>query len=150
MNRPTGSIRSIGLLLARVGIGAVFLAHGLQKLNTWGHAGTAAAFDTMGAPLPDVSAYLATWVEILGGAALIAGLLVPLAGILLAVDMIGAILVAHIGNGIWVGDGGFELALALGAGALGLAVAGPGRISVDALLFSRARGRLGRVLAPAV
>ncbi len=150
MQRTAPILRSLGLLLARVGIGVIFLAHGLQKLNTWGHSGTAAAFDSMGAPLPDVSAFLATWVEILGGAALIAGLLVPLAGVLLALDMVGAILIAHVDNGLWVGDGGWELALGLGAGALGLAAAGAGRISVDALLFSRARGRLGRVFAPAV
>ncbi|QDQ96376.1 DoxX family protein [Tomitella fengzijianii] len=149
MNRSAGHIRSLGLLLARVGIGAVFLAHGLQKLNTWGHAGTAAAFDAMGAPLPDVTAFLATWVEILGGAALIAGLLVPLAGVLLAVDMIGAVFIAHIDSGIWVGDGGYELALALGAGALGLAAAGAGRLSLDALAAPRMGRKLRFAASPA-
>lgn len=36
-------------LLARIGIGAVLLAHGLQKLNDWGYAGTRAGFESMGA-----------------------------------------------------------------------------------------------------
>lgn len=146
MNRSAGFTRSVALLLARVGIGAVFLAHGLQKLNTWGHAGTASSFDSMGAPLPDVTAFLATWVEIVGGAALIAGLLVPLAGFLLAVDMVGAIFIAHIDSGMWVGDGGYELALGLGAGALALAAAGAGKLSLDALLAPR-MGRRMRLAA---
>lgn len=144
-----GIVRDGGLLLARVGIGAVFLAHGLQKLNEWGYEGTKESFNAMGAPVPAVSAFLATWIEIVAGIGLIAGLLVPLAGFLLAVDMVGAIFIAHIDNGIWIGEGGYELALALGAGALALAAAGAGRISLDALLFSRARGRLGKSLAPA-
>ncbi|MCX6469093.1 MAG: DoxX family protein [Corynebacteriales bacterium] len=129
--------RDIALLLARVGVGVVFLAHGLQKLDVWGYAGTKTAFAGMGAPVPGVSAFLATWVEILGGIALIAGLLTPIFAILLVADMIGAYFIAHIGNGIWISDGGYELVLGLGAAALVIAAVGAGRFSVDGALGTR-------------
>lgn len=134
------------LLLARIGIGAVFLAHGLQKLNDWGYAGTKAGFEAMGAPAPGLTAALATWVEILGGAALILGVLTPLAGLILVADMIGAWAVGHAGNGLWAGEGGYELVLALGAGALALAGVGAGRISVDALIARSGPARIGTLL----
>ncbi|MBJ7289329.1 DoxX family protein [Williamsia sp.] len=129
--------RDIATLLARVGLGVVFLAHGLQKLNVWGYSGTKAAFDGMGAPMPGVSAFLATWIEILGGIALIAGVLTPVVGILLFLDMVGAYFIAHSGNGIWVADGGYEFVLALGAGSLLIAAVGAGKFSVDGVLGSR-------------
>ncbi|GAA1456814.1 DoxX family protein [Williamsia maris] len=129
--------RDIASLLARVGLGVVFLAHGLQKLNVWGYSGTKAAFDGMGAPVPGVSAFLATWIEILGGIALIAGVLTPIVGLLLFLDMVGAYFIAHAGNGIWVADGGYEFVLALGAGSLLIAAVGAGKFSVDGVLGSR-------------
>jgi len=136
----------LALLLARIGIGAIFLAHGLQKLNDWGHAGTKAGFEAMGAPAPGFTAALATWVEILGGAALILGVLTPLVGLILVADMIGAWVIGHAGNGLWIDEGGYELVLALGAGALALAGVGAGRISVDALIARSAPARFGALL----
>lgn len=132
MNNP--AVRNTGILLARIGLGVIFLAHGLQKVNSWGYSGTKAGFEGMGAPVPAVSAFLATWIEVLGGIALIVGVLTPIVGGLLFLNMIGALFITHIGNGIWVSDGGYELVLALGAGALLLAVVGAGKFSVDALL----------------
>ncbi|GGF36721.1 DoxX family protein [Williamsia phyllosphaerae] len=129
--------RDIATLLARIGLGAIFLAHGLQKVNVWGYSGTKAAFDGMGAPVPGVSAFLATWIEILGGIALIAGVLTPIVGLVLFLDMVGAYLIAHTGNGIWVADGGYEFVLALGVGSLLIAAVGAGKFSVDGVLGSR-------------
>ncbi len=129
--------RDVAIFLARVGLGVVFLAHGLQKLNVWGYTGTKAAFDAMGAPVPGVSAFLATWIEILGGIALIAGVLTPIVGILLFADMVGAFFIAHSDKGIWISDGGYELVLGLGAGALVLAAVGAGKFSVDGVAGSR-------------
>lgn len=127
-------VRDIGLLLARIGIGIVFLTHGLQKLTVWGQSGTAEAFEGMGVPAPSVSAFVATWIEILGGAALILGLLVPIFGVLLFLQMLAAFFLVHVGNGVYVADGGFELVAALGLGALLLAVVGAGAFSVDRFL----------------
>lgn len=129
--------RDVGLLLARVAIGAVFLAHGLQKLTVWGLDGTTAAFESMGVPAAGLAAFLAMWLEILGGVALILGLLTPVVGALFVLNMVGAVIFTHFENGLWVGDGGYELVLVLGAAALMLAVAGAGRISVDGVLGKR-------------
>ncbi|MEV4633211.1 DoxX family protein [Rhodococcus coprophilus] len=126
--------RDIGILVARLGIGIIFLVHGLQKLNVWGYEGTKAGFEGMGAPVPAVTAFVATWVEVLGGLALILGVLVPVFGVLLFLVMAGAFFVAHVDNGVYAADGGFELVTALGLGALLLAVVGAGAFSIDRFL----------------
>jgi putative oxidoreductase len=129
--------RDIALLLGRVGVGLVFFVHGWQKLVTNGVDGTAAFFDQAGVPLPAVSAWFAALVELVGGAALVAGALVPVAALLLILDMLGAYVFVHAGNGPFVDKGGWELVLVLGAAALVLAAVGAGRYSVDHLLGSR-------------
>ena len=136
MNNPV--LRNVGLLVARVVIGIVFLVHGLQK-NNQGYSATKTGFEGMDVPVPALSAFYATWVETLGGIALIIGLLVPIFGVLLLINMLGAFFFVHIGNGIYVTDGGWELVGALGMGALVLAVVGAGAYSVDALLARRVR-----------
>ena len=130
-------VRDIALLLARVGVGVIFFAHGWQKLFTNGISGTAAFFTQVGVPLPTVSAWIATILELAGGAALIVGIAVPVAGVLLALDMLGAFIFVHAGNGIFVTKNGYELVLALGVTSLLLAAVGAGRISVDHALFGR-------------
>ncbi|OWY79946.1 MULTISPECIES: DoxX family protein [Rhodococcus] len=130
----TPLVRDLGILVARLVLGVIFLAHGLQKFDSWGYEGTKAGFEGMGVPAPAVSAFVATWIEILGGLALILGVLVPVFGVLLFLLMLGAFFVVHVENGIYVGDGGFELVAALGAGALLLAAVGAGAFGVDRFL----------------
>lgn len=134
---PSKPVSDLLLLLARVGLGAVFLAHGLQKLLTFGMTAAAQSFEGMGVPLPTVSAWAAMLIETVGGAALIIGALTPLFAALLTLDMLGALLIVHLGNGIWITDNGYELVLALGAGALAFVAAGAGRFSVDGILSRR-------------
>jgi len=81
-------------------------------------------------------------VELIGGAALLVGMFTAVAGVLLALDMLGALLIVHIDKGVFVAGGGYELVVALGVGALLLAVFGAGRYSVDGLL-GRKVGRAG-------
>lgn len=128
------------LLMARVLLGVVFIAHGWQKIGQNGLTATQQAFAGMGAPLPDVSAVVAAVVELVGGALLVTGLLTPLAGILLALNMLGAYLIVHAGASVFVTDGGWELVGVLGVASLVLAVTGPGRFSVDGLVRGRGRG----------
>ncbi|OCH82132.1 DoxX family protein [Gordonia sp. UCD-TK1] len=132
-------VRSAGILIGRVALGVIFLAHGLQKFQQNGWTGPQTGFDMMGVPAASFSAFVVTWLEILGGIALIVGLLTPVVAALFTLDMIGALFIAHVDNGIWVSDGGYEFVLALGAGALLLAVIGAGRFSVDAVLGSKVR-----------
>jgi len=135
------ALRDVFLLLARVGLGAVFLAHGLQKFVSNGMGATVEGFAAMGVPAPTLAAWFAALVETVGGAALILGALTPVFAVLLAVDMIGALVLVHLPYGMWVTDNGYELVLALAAGALALAAAGAGRFSVDAVLAKRSVGQ---------
>ena len=132
-------VRDVVLLAARVAVGLVFLAHGWQKLFTNGIDGTAAFFDQAGVPAASAAAWSAAVVEVAGGAALVLGLAVPVAGLLLLADMLGAFLFVHAGAPLFVEQGGYELVLVLGAAVLVLAVLGAGRISADHLLFGRRR-----------
>jgi putative oxidoreductase len=100
----------------------------------------------MGVPLPTVSAYYATFVELVGGIALILGLALPLVGVLIALDMAGALVLVHLPNGLFAADGGYELVLAIGVGALVLAGAGSGRLGIDHYVFGRrSKSRAGDV-----
>ena len=135
--KPTAALSSILLLLARLGLGVIFLAHGLQKLVTNGMAATTEGFAAMGVPLPGVAAWFAALVETFGGAALVLGVLTPIFAGLLALDMLGALALVHLSNGLWVSNNGYELVLALAAGAVALAANGAGRLSVDAVLSKR-------------
>lgn len=132
-------IRDAVLLLARVVLGVVLVAHGMQKVLQ-GVSATAQGFGGMGIPLPEAAAVITMAVEIGGGMLLILGLLTPIAGVLAAVVLAGAVVFAHLSNGLFAADGGWELAAGLGVGALVLAVVGPGRFSLDRLLLRRLRG----------
>lgn len=130
-------VRDLALLLARVGVGVVFVAHGWQKFFEWGMSGTTASFAKMGVPLPGVSAWFAGIVELGGGVALLVGAAVPVFGLLIAFLMTGALVLVHAPNGVFVDQGGFELVVALGGAALILAAIGAGRFSVDNLVSPR-------------
>lgn len=127
-------LRDLVLLLTRAGLGAVFVAHGWQKLSTIGISDVAAGFEQMDVPAPTAAAWFAALVELVGGSALILGVLTPVFGVLLALDMAGAYLFVHSGNGMFVDQGGAELVLVLGVTSLLLATIGAGRASADHVL----------------
>ncbi len=86
-----------GALLLRVSLGILFLAHGLLlKVMTFGLAGTAGYFQSIG--YPAAFAYLVILGEIGGGLALILGVYTRAISLLLLPIMIGATL-QHLGNG---------------------------------------------------
>ncbi|MGW0246262.1 DoxX family protein [Nocardia goodfellowii] len=129
--------RDFALLLARIAVGVVFIAHGWQKLDTNGIDATAMFFDQAGVPAATAAAWFAALVELVGGAALILGVAVPIAGLLLLINMIGAFVFVHADAGLFVSNGGYELVLVLGAASLLLAALGSGRFGVDHLLRGR-------------
>lgn len=120
-----------GLLVLRIVVGAIFIAHGAQKIFENTLAGTTEGFAGMGVPLPEIAAPVVAFVELIGGAMLVIGLFTRLAGVLLAVNMVVALVLVHLPAGLWVGDGGYEFVAVLGAGALALTLTGAGRFSVD-------------------
>lgn len=88
----------------------------------------------MGIPAHSVAATFSTAVEIFGGIALILGALTPIAAALNIVNLLGAIVLVHASNGVFVGNNGYELVLALTAGLLLVATFGAGKFSVDGLI----------------
>lgn len=127
-------LTDLALLISRVALGVILVAHGWQKLTEWTLAGTAAAFADMGIPAPAAAATFATGVEVIGGIALIIGVLTPVVAVLNMINLLGALLLVHAGNGIFVADNGFELVLALFAGLTTIAILGAGKFSTDGLL----------------
>ncbi|MET8050962.1 MULTISPECIES: DoxX family protein [unclassified Streptosporangium] len=132
-------VRPYALLLARIGIGAVFLVHGLQKFMTMGLAQTTAFFDSLGIPLAGVAAPAVAVLEVVGGIALILGAALPVFGTLLVLNMLGAIVFAHAPAGFSVSEGGYEFVLTLAAGTLAIAFSGGGALAVDGLRQGRRR-----------
>ncbi len=134
MNQATtAALARWGMLPLRVVVGLVFLMHGGQKLFVYGLSGAAGAMTQMGIPLPGLAAVVVTFVELLGGLAIITGLFTRWAGVLLAIDMTVAILKVRIGGGFFA-PSGFEFELTLLGAALTLAAVGAGSVSVDRLL----------------
>lgn len=133
---------SLALLIARVGLGIVFVAHGWQKFDDMGVKAVGSGFSKMGVPAPELAAYYSTFAELVGGAALLIGAFTAVAGLLLVADMVGAFLFMHIDKGVFVAEGGYELVVALGVGALLLAIFGAGKYSVDGLVGTKV-GRAG-------
>lgn len=135
------AIKDLFLLISRLMLGGVLIAHGWQKYNDWTIDGTAQNFEEMGVPSPELSAQFATFFELAAGALLILGLLVRLVGPILFALMVGAAWFAHRQNGLFATDGGWELVAVIGAAGLALAAAGAGRISLDYLLAAPFRRR---------
>lgn len=135
--RTTPALRDIALLVSRVAIGFVLLAHGWQKFNDYTLDGTAAAFTDMGVPAPSAAALFAVVVELAGGLAILVGLLTPLFAALNAINLLGAFVIVHAQNGVFAEDGGYELVLVLLGGLLVIGALGAGRHSIDELLVRR-------------
>jgi putative oxidoreductase len=133
---PTQRQIDLALLLLRLTIGGIFIAHGAQKLFTFGFAGVTGAFGHMGVPMPGFTGPLVALVEFFGGIALVIGLLTRLAAIGLACDMIGAIIFVHFKGGFFLPQG-YEYALLLVASNIALILAGAGDYSVDARIGRR-------------
>ncbi|MCA2219807.1 DoxX family protein [Nonomuraea aurantiaca] len=120
-------------MVARIGVGGIFFANGWTKLED-GLNTTGAKFLAQGAPAPRAWATVTMLTELIGGALLIAGLIVSVMGLILFAEALAVFLIAPPLNPISTN----ELVL-LGVAALLLAVVGPGRISVDHLVVIRRR-----------
>jgi putative oxidoreductase len=129
---------ALGLLLIRVVVGVLFIGHGAQKLFGWfggyGPKGTGGWMESVGIKPGVLMAVFAGLLEFVGGALLTVGLITPLAGILIALAMIGAIIKVHFKNGVWITANGYEYVLVLFTVAVGIALIGAGDYSLDALI----------------
>ncbi|MFF4129019.1 DoxX family protein [Microbispora rosea] len=124
-------------MLARIGLGTVFIANGWEKFAMSGIGGTAAFFKSQGVPFPWVSALGIATLELAGGIALVLGLLLPVVGTLLTLDMLGAIVFVHGSKGFFIADDGVEFVLGLAAASLAIAFSGGGALAADNLWQGR-------------
>ncbi|GAA1427674.1 DoxX family protein [Microlunatus lacustris] len=148
---PTPTTRraplDLGLLVVRLALAGVMIAHGVQKAFLNGLAGTQQGFTGMGAPLPELTAVLVVLLEIGGGVLLVAGLATRVVALLFGVTMVGAAVLVHLPNGFYAADGGWELVGLLAALCLALVLSGAGRFSVDSALVERRRAKRRRAQA---
>jgi putative oxidoreductase len=141
----------LSLLILRVIVGVIFVAHGAQKLfGIWGGPGLSA----MVQPPPDGMGplgYLVTIGEFFGGIGLIFGFLSRFSAASIIIIMIGAIAMVHGKHGFFMGygpesmlkDSGFEYNLALIGLLLPIFICGPGRFSIGKLFLPKS-SRTGR------
>jgi putative oxidoreductase len=135
-------MRPYGPLVLRLALGAVFVAHGAQKLfGVWGGGGptgTAAFFQAQGLSPALLLALLVGLVETAGGLLIMAGAYSAPAAAALAVIQAVAIWKVHRPHGFflnWTGapgvGHGFEFNVVLVAGLVCLMLTGPGALAVD-------------------
>ncbi|HZJ28073.1 MAG TPA: DoxX family protein [Acidimicrobiia bacterium] len=125
---------SAGLLVLRVTVGAVMIAHGYNHIFRGGKiAGTAGWFESLGMKPGKLHAWLASLTELGAGAMLLAGFLMPLA----AAGVVGVMLVAwitnHMKNGFFIfrpGEG-WEYVMTLCMCGVALGALGAGTWSLD-------------------
>lgn len=133
-----GATLSGGLLVARLVLGLLMVGHGTQKLFGWfggyGLTGTAGFLESLGFRPGRAFAVAASLTEITGGLLLAFGFLGPVGPALMISVMIVAAISAHWKNGLFATANGIELPLLYAAGALTIALTGPGRFSLDAVL----------------
>ena len=122
-----------GLLLIRAALGIIMVAHGAQKLFTYGYPGVVGAMGQMGLPAPQIAAALIIAAEFGGGILMLAGLLTRFAAAAFAFSMAVAAVQVHLPNGFFLPNG-YEFTLMLALTSLGVAFTGAGRFSIDALI----------------
>ena len=129
MNQNTQN--DLGRLMLRVTLGALLLLHGVAKLKG-GMGGIVGMVEAHG--LPGWLGYGVLFGEVLGPLMLIAGFYARFGAVLIAINMLFAFALAHMGElGSLNGAGGWALELQgmFLVSALALALLGPGRYSVN-------------------
>jgi putative oxidoreductase len=125
---------NLGILVLRLGLGIMFIAHGLQKsfglFGGPGIKGFSGMLSGLGFAPAIFWAYVAAYTELVGGILLIAGIQVRLVSSLLLILIITAAIKVHLGKGFFLSNGGFEYTFVIAAICLALILLGPGKFSV--------------------
>ncbi|MGB3112659.1 MAG: DoxX family protein [Candidatus Omnitrophota bacterium] len=131
-----GSARfdDVAIFILRVTVGAILLAHGLQKLlgafGGPGIQGTATMLSGMGFAPAEIWAWVLALGESLGGLFLILGILPKLSALAIAVVMIVAIVRVHGPKGFFMMKGGFEYPLLILSVCITIMITGAGKYSL--------------------
>jgi putative oxidoreductase len=130
-----GGRAALGLLIIRIIVGAALMFHG------WGKIQTPFSWMPPDAPVPGFLQFLAALSEFGGGLALIIGLLTPVAAFGIFCTMAFAVFAVHVKSGhpfvATTGGPSYELAAAYLGAALLVIFAGPGKFSLDSVLFGK-------------
>ena len=122
-------LQPLALLVLRLVIGAIMIAHGYGKV----FGGFSHVHDMVQhIGFPGWTAYLLAGTEFVGGILIIVGLLTRFVAVAMLIDMSVAIWKIHWHNG-FKGPGGFEFPLAVAAIAFTLIFFGAGPIALDAI-----------------
>lgn len=122
-------------LALRIPAAIIFIAHGGQKLfglfGGYGLEGTGQWMASIGLEPGYVMALMAGSAEFFGGLALLVGLLVRPAALILSITMLVAIFTVHLANGLFMSNNGYEFGLSLLAISVALMFSGAGKLSID-------------------
>src|ERR1051326_18504 len=91
--------RQWATLPLRLVVGFGFMAHGWAKLSR-GPEGVARLLEQIGAPPPVVAAWVSTFIEILGGLAILGGAFIAVVSVPLLGMMLVAMFTAHLRYGV--------------------------------------------------
>jgi putative oxidoreductase len=120
-------LQPLALLVMRLALGAVMVAHGYQNLfrHLHEHVRFVASLG-----IPAWLGYVSSFVEFAGGLLVLVGLFTRAAAFALCIDLIVAIWKVNWHNGL-TGDHGYEFPLALATLAFALIFLGGGPIAMD-------------------
>ncbi|MCF7886049.1 MAG: DoxX family protein [Candidatus Marinimicrobia bacterium] len=122
------------LLLLRIVLGLIFIAHGSQKLlgifGGSGISGTISMLKSMGFFLPTILAWILALSEFLGGFGIILGVFPRVSSALIAFAMLVAMVKVHLPNGFFNMNGGIEFFLLMIAVAISIIILGAGKYSL--------------------
>ena len=147
--------QDLGLLLLRVALGVVFIAHGLQKAFGWwggsGLEGFRATLAEAGYQNAGLLTYLSAGAQIAAGVLLVLGLFTPLAASVALALLVNSVLAAFTAQrengGLLVFGSTGEYLLVLSVMAAAIILAGPGRYGFDGTRGWARRPFIGSFLA---
>ena len=132
-------LRDLALLIARVGLGGILIAHGWRRWQTQGIQQQIDYVSQFGTPYPTAAAWTAILLELIGGAFLVVGALTPLVALAVLAEQVIIVCYTNWFRGPYLlsdqgaYEGGYEYNVSLGLLALLLLVFGAGRLAVDRL-----------------
>ena len=129
--------QNIILLLARFAIAYGFALPALMKIQNL--EATTIWFESIGIPFASFAAYMVSGVETVGIVLLILGLFTRYISVLLGCVMLGAMLFVHMEHGYSVANNGVEIVVYYFLFLCIFATFGPGKFSLDQILFDRGR-----------
>ncbi|SFP01636.1 DoxX family protein [Hydrogenimonas thermophila] len=132
-SRFTEYFKSLSLLFVRLILAYGFFEPAMMK---WSDISAVSQwFGSMGIPFPTLNAYLAATTELSGVVLLTLGFMTRLIAIPLIAVMIVAIITVHLPQGFSAGNNGFEIPLYYMIMLFVLVTHGPGRFSIDEVVF---------------